>query len=107
MSWSGRSTGRRAEATARVEALRAIGYEGRVNADGDPLDGAGTAVRVFSAGVDLADEDRTYFNRDALEDLADSRGWIDGGCQSIAGDGLEDADRAWPCGYRWQHGSGR
>ena len=103
MSWSGRSGGRRTEADARLQALRSIGYRGRVSGDGDPLDGAGTAVRAFSAGVDL-DEDRTYFNHDSLEDLADSRAWVDGGCQSIAGDGLEDPDRAWPRGYRWQRG---
>jgi hypothetical protein len=105
VSWSGRSTSRRAEASARLQALRSIGYRGRIGADGDPLDGAGTGLRAFSVGARHADDDdREELDREALEDLADARQWIDGGCQSIAGDGLEDPNVAWPRGYHWHRG---
>jgi hypothetical protein len=89
MGWSAPTSGwtRRAEATARIEALRALSYvDAPIDADGYPLRGPGTHARVFSAG-DVARRDARRDEHLAAEAWAAAR--FDGGSDA---DGEADGD---------------
>jgi hypothetical protein len=102
MGWSRRNSPvRAAEAAARLAALDHIGYRGRVNGDGEPLNGRGIAPRIFSAGLGHEDE---VLDRDEVRDLAIDKAEISGGFACAEGDGLDDPTVAWPRGYRWDRG---
>ena len=100
MGWSGASRARQAEAAANKLALARIGYRGRVDADGEPLDGRGTALRMFSAGLGTAAEREDW--EGSARECAELNCEMGGGYE-ISGhdDGLDDPTVAWPRGYRW------
>lgn len=98
MGWSRHSTERAAEAHARGAALERIGYVGRLDDDGYPLDGhaLGNRRRAFHAPASNP-WDRTGLAITAAEDACY------GGGSQIAGNPHTDSDtsRPWPLGYRW------
>jgi hypothetical protein len=99
MGWSGASKARQDEAAAKKLALARIGFRGRVNADGEPLDGRGTTPRMFTAGLGTAFEREDW---DRLTTLVELNGELGGGSEfSGHDDGLDDDGVAWPKGYSW------
>jgi hypothetical protein len=101
MGWSGASQARQAEAAAGKLALARIGYRGRVNADGEPLDGRGTALRRFTAGLGTESERADWEGAAELVELSCELGG--GYVMSGHDDGLDGDRVAWPRGYRWDH----
>jgi len=100
MGWSAPESGwtRRAEATARIEALRALSYDAAIDADGYPLRGPGTYARVFSAG-NVARRDPRRDEHLAAEAWAKAR--FDGGFDN---DG--EADDDWITAWAERHRRG-
>lgn len=104
MGWSRRhSTERAVEAHARGAALERIGYVGRLDDDGHPLDGhaldghaLGNRQQPFKVPA-RNDWDRNFLAITAAEDACY------GGGSQIAGNPYTDSDttRPWPLGYRW------
>jgi hypothetical protein len=115
MGWSENPGGgggrvRLAEAWARGAALDRLGYRGRVNPDGEPLDGSGSMPRSFSAGAARrygADDRRAFYeaqDSDDIRDLAVDRAEVAGGF--AIGDPGDSRDDPWPLGYRWGRNRG-
>jgi hypothetical protein len=99
MGWSSddRAGTRRHEADARHGVMGRIGYRGRLDDDGQPLDGPGAGVGPFQAGSRL--QDRAVGHLQALIDEAGQAAMIDGGYQ-FSGHDDDDPNDAWPRGYR-------
>jgi hypothetical protein len=109
MGWSGLGPVRAQEAHARAASLERIGYVGRFDDDGYPLDGRGTPLRGWDMTTEPEYEPGNIRAIGVVEwDAYQAAKRGGGSARPGPGEdsGLDNPLRAWPRGYR-RNGEGR
>ena len=96
MGWSRLNKVRAQEAATRRVAMHRIGYGGRLDDDGNPLDGPGTPMRGYDA---TGRHPRRLSDAVRLRSLELDA--LDAATCGGGHNGQDDPRVIWPYGYRW------